>query len=215
MASTTYTSDDTHVVAARTYSLQIECWGAGGSCDAEAGITAQAGAGGGGYAKETALVVSPGQSFTVTVGSGAVGQTGDSWFSTDSTVFAEGGDDGAIAGAGAGGNTNIGDVTQSGGTGGTIGTEGGGGGGEGADTGAGGNTGSNGSGTSGGAGGTGGGGGDGGAGGNTGVVGSAGSIVGGGGGGRGESAAGTAVGGRGQVVVTWTPVASRGGPLMA
>lgn len=138
----TYTT--TWVCPANTTSLQIECWGGGGGGgggDSGATTTGGTGGGGGAYSKETALSVTAGTSYTVTVGANGTGGPvdgvatagGDSWFSTSGTVLAKGGgggtrNNGAVGTGGAAGS-GVGDVKTSGGNGGSASTPGGGGGG--------------------------------------------------------------------------------------
>lgn len=121
-------------------SVDVELWGGGGGGGGGTSTSTPGGSGGGGgaYAKST-VSVTPGNSYTVVVGSagtgttGAGGNGGNSTFNT-STVIAEGGKGGAINGgtAGVGGGTtvSVGDIEYNGGTGfQTTSTTGGGGGG--------------------------------------------------------------------------------------
>jgi len=202
-------------------SLQVECYG-GGATGRDGYPSGYGGGGGGGgaYSKRNAMPVTPGNSYTFTVGATAVfddpGVNGN-----QSTVT---GDLGVVCtavggatpasditrGIGGAAGSCVGDVKYSGGNGGWGGNgAGGGGGGEGAWSGGDGNVGSNSSGPwNGGAGGTGTAGGDGGRGGNTGTnAGVAPGVTpGGGGGGSGigdfNSPAGNGAAGR--IIVTYT-----------
>lgn len=79
-------------------SVQIECWGAGGS---GGGATANPSAGGGGsggaYTKHATFTVVPGQTYTIQVGAGGTASTGDgvaggdSWFGSSVSLKAVGG----------------------------------------------------------------------------------------------------------------------------
>lgn len=147
---------------------------------------------------------------------GAAGQPGgDSWFGNPSTVFAQGGDGGNDAGAGAGGSANIGNEVifpgGSGGDGATTGAAGnrmGGGGGGSATSTAPGEDGTDGGNNAGGEGGAGEGpGGDGDKGGNDGRPGG---VPGGGGGGGGHNAVG-GPGGDGRVIITYNALAETAG----
>lgn len=161
-----FDKNGTFVVPSGVTQITVQAWGGGGGGGGR-GTTSNGGAGGGGggaYARVT-LSVTPGQSFTVTVGArgagGAAGDNngtagGDTWFGSTATLLARGGAGGVggVSGAGgAGGSaaTSVGDVTYAGGAGaaGTASASGGGGGAAG-DAAAGGNA----SGTTGGTGGT-------------------------------------------------------------
>lgn len=217
MASQTFTSTDTWIAPAGVTSVQAECWGGGGwSGNVAAG---EGGGGGGGYSKANAVVVTPGNSYTVTVGVGGSNgvAAGDSWFSTSGTVLAKGGATASGRNGGAGGvaASGIGDTKFSGGSGATsVGlapASGGGGGGGSAGTAIDGNDGSGNVTTTGGAGGVavtdGGVGGDGGD--NTLNGHSPASGAGGGAGGSGGGNAGTGgSGAAGQVILTWTASAA-------
>lgn len=100
----TFTSTGTWTAPAGIFSIQVECWGAGGSGAAWASQANGGATGGGGaaYAKKNSVTVVPGTVYTVTVGTGgtavSVGNNGnaggDSWFSTSGTVIAKGGSGG-------------------------------------------------------------------------------------------------------------------------
>jgi hypothetical protein len=118
------------VAPAGVTSVQVEAWGGGGSGGSATGqstggsFRAAAGGGAGGcYVKSISVPVTPGNSYTVTVGAGGVAVStngvatpgNDSWFSTAATVIAKGG-------AGASSLIASGaDATSSGGTGSSIG----------------------------------------------------------------------------------------------
>lgn len=219
----TYTSTTTWVAPTGVTSVDVEVWGGGGGGGGgQTGRFANIGGGGGGggaYSKKLSISVTPGNSYTATVGTGgAAGTAGvdgvagnDSWFSTSGTVLAKGGGGGvngntsAAGGTGGSSGSGIGDTKWSGGTAGngTVGAgSGGGGGGGGGDSANGGA----GSGTTAGSGGSanGGAGGGGAVGANAGAA----STIGGGGGGASNSGAflGSA-GARGEVRITYTPPA--------
>ncbi len=161
-----FDKDGTFVVPSGVTQITVHAWGGGGGGGgrSNAGDGGAGGGGGGAYARKT-LTVTPGQTFTVTVGArgagGAAGNNtgtagGDSWFGSTSTVLAKGGagGTGGVSGAGGGGGSaaaSVGDAKYSGGAGaaGTASASGGGGGAAG-DAAAGGNA----SGTTGGTGGT-------------------------------------------------------------
>jgi hypothetical protein len=192
-------------------------------------VNADSGSGGGGgaYSRST-IAVTPGLSYTVTVGAGGAGGTfgvagghgsagGDTWFSTSGTVMAKGGGAGGFsataAGSGGASGSGVGTTKFSGGngaTGSTTGSQGGGGGSSAGTAAVGGNAGAI---PAGGVAPSGGG--DGGAGGSNGVnsgLGNPGSAPGGGGGGgeEGGNASGGA-GAAGRVVLTYT---SAGGTVV-
>lgn len=149
----TYTTSGTWVCPAGVTSVTVDCWGGGGAGGGTTLNTKKGGGGGAGgsYAKK-ALPVVPGNTYTVTVGTGATGAksagaTGNpSWFNTSATVYAQGGVGGAAPNGGtANGGLGssalcIGDLVYAGGHGanGTSTLSGGGGGGAGT-TGLGGN----------------------------------------------------------------------------
>lgn len=86
-------------------SIKVECWGGGGSGAGITGTTGGGGGGGGEYAAEATLVVTPGNSYNVTVGAAG----GVSTFVGDAkTVTAHGGANasGITAGKGGTGSTN-------------------------------------------------------------------------------------------------------------
>lgn len=131
---TVYTSSGTFKVPVGVTKISVQCWGGGG---AGGGVTGKSAAGGGGaggaYAIKT-LTVTPGQQFTVTVGGTKTGTTNGtasankgnpSWFGTQLTVFAEGGNGGNrastnnINGTGGQGSStaSVGDTVRQGGDG--------------------------------------------------------------------------------------------------
>lgn len=207
MSVDTFTSSGTWTVPTGVTSVDIEC----GGCSGDGGtktIGNTGGGGGGGYAKATAYAVTPGDVWTVTVGTHGVGV--NTKIFKGMTTACEAGygvtADGSGTG-GAGGAGVTGDVQHTGGNGGTASTAGGGGGGGAGTTGNGGN------GSGGGAGGTGGtgGGGAGGAGEKSpsacsaGVVGSGGAA----GGGGGRNTGGTGCAGKdGWATFTYTAAAT-------
>ena len=131
-------------------SIQVECWGAGGGGGGASGNPSAGGGGSGGaYVKHTSIPVTPGTTYTITVGAGgtvsssAAGNSGGvSWFSSAATIQAVGGAGGGLAssnsstasGAAAVTTGNVcsvaGSVNYYGGAGGTGGASGASGGGE-------------------------------------------------------------------------------------
>lgn len=205
LTSFIYTTSGTWVCPAGVTSVLIRCWGGGGG---GGGGNGQVGGGGGGGAyAEKVIAVTPGNSYTVNVGTGGAGNGvssntgsagGDSYFIDATTVMAKGGlggkNDAAFCKGGLA-SASVGDTKYSGGDG-TQGDNGGGGGGAGTTA-----AGSNASGSTGGTGGSlfGGRGGNGGA---AGFDGQNGSVRGGGGGGGQSGAgAGASSGARGEVQI--------------
>ncbi len=143
----------TWVAPAGVTSVTVEAWGAGGGGGGSSATNSSGGGGGaGGNYGLKVISVTPGNSYTVVVGSvGAAGATtgsggkgGDSMFSASSTFLAKGGNGGTVGPAGAAGATSTGDVATTiyfGGIGapGVAATRSGGGGGGAGDTGHGGN----------------------------------------------------------------------------
>ncbi|MDP3993836.1 MAG: hypothetical protein Q8P75_02540 [bacterium] len=190
------------------FSVTAECWGGGAGGSADGNLAARPGGGGGGgaYAKTATVPVTPGQTYTITVGAAVSAETNgnlSSFVGNDGTKCeAAGGTTTTNRSGGAGGTVaaSTGDLGSvfAGGAGGTAANSndnGGAGGGEGAATTATGNNGSANSGGTGGAGGTGTDGGDGGPGGDNTADGTVGTAPGGGGGGAGGT---NDVGGAGQ-----------------
>lgn len=129
-------------------SIQVECWGAGGSGGgASANPSAGGGASGGAYTKHPTFSVTPGQTYTIEVGAGGASSSGngsnggDSWFSSSVSIKAVGGLGGTgsstvsytAPGASAVTSGNVGGTVNyyggAGGTGAASGVSGGGGGG--------------------------------------------------------------------------------------
>lgn len=189
-------------------SITVQAWGAGGG-GGGSGTGSFGGGGGGAYASQT-LAVSPGQVYTITVGTGGSG--GDEASAvpsagTDSSISlqgsgtalvkAAGGSAGSGSNGGIGGTTanSVGTTKYAGGNGAnSSGNSGGGGGGSATTTSAGGNA-------TGSTGGTGTG--SGGAGGAA-AAGTAGSTPGGGGGGKGNGSSTSGAGAAGRVTITYT-----------
>jgi hypothetical protein len=140
-----YTSSGYFIVPDGVTSITVECWGAGGGGSTITSNGARGGGGGGGAYASSALSVTPGLIFPVTVGTGGAASTagGNSSFNTTSIVAAGGsGGTNNSTTAGAGGTTanSTGTTKYAGGNGGTGGgTYSGGGGGGAGTTGAGGN----------------------------------------------------------------------------
>ena len=217
--SQTFTATGSFTVPAGVTSITVECWGAGGGGGGASTTNPCAGGGGGGGSYARSIIsVTPGNSYTVTVGTagtaGAAGATGGtggySWFYSSSTILAAGGTGGVgvTTGSGSGGSggstsSSIGTTLYAGGNGAAgVSTTGGGGGGGGAGNS---NPGGAASGSTGGTGGVTGGGN--GANGQTGNGnGSAGTVPGGGGSGA-RRTSGNRTGGagsRGQIIITYT-----------
>jgi len=126
--------DNTFTVPAGVTSITVEVWGAGGRGGSRSSTNgASAGGGGGAYSRRV-LTVTPGQVINLYVGFGSKTEVSgeDSWFSSNTTVMAKGGNSvdtnvttGATGGSAAAG---FGTVTFSGGNGANSGTDGGGGG---------------------------------------------------------------------------------------
>ena len=187
----------------------FEVWGGGGGSH-NSGTARRPGAGGGAYAASY-IATTPGETYTVIVGSGGSagnppqsGQPSLVVFEGATNVLAAGGGVPTTTTIGLGGTVaaSIGQIRYAGGDGGQrSGTSGGGGGGGSAFTNANGSAGGNGSGSSGGAGGAGTG--NGGNGGNNGQGGQSGQFPGGGGGGRGENGGSSGGGAGGQAILTY------------
>ena len=100
----TFTSSTTWTAPAGVTSVTAEVWGAGGSGASYLNVSngGASGGGGGAYSKKLNISVTPGNSYTVTVGVGGTAVTqgsngnvgGDSWFSSTGTVLAKGGSGG-------------------------------------------------------------------------------------------------------------------------
>lgn len=135
MATQTFTSSDTWQAPVNVFNIQAECWGGGATGGTSQGSGGHAGNGGGGgaYAKSISIIITPGITYTVTVG----GISGTTRFTGDSSVKCEA--IGATGQTGALSSSCTGDVKYSGGNGGNGGSPNdnfspGGGGGEGACT---------------------------------------------------------------------------------
>ena len=74
---TVFTTSGTWVCPQGVTSIQVEAWGGGGGGGGAANVSGYRGAGGGGgaYQKNISLAVTPGQSYTVTIGSGGIAGT--------------------------------------------------------------------------------------------------------------------------------------------
>ena len=224
----TFTSTGTWTCPAGVTTIQVEAWGAGGGGGGNTSTSDGSGGGGGGaYSKSTTISVTPGTTYTVTVGTGGIGSTlngtsgGDSWFNTTATLMAKGGNggiagtlvSGAAGGTGGAAASGVGTTKFSGGDGGygrSSSTGKGGPGGSSAGTAANGTSGTNpwstvtaaAAPTGGGIGGDGG---------TTGQNGVSGAIYGAGGGGSGDRSVSNVSGGNGangKVILTWNCVAS-------
>lgn len=133
-ATDSYTASGTWTAPAGVSSVDVEVWGGGGAGGGNQTNSDGGGGGGGGaYSKTTAIPVTPGNVYTVTVGAGGIGGTGtggtggDSWFINATTIRAKGGTGGAapvggnggVAGVGGSAAAGIGITKFSGGNGGT------------------------------------------------------------------------------------------------
>lgn len=129
----TYASSTTWVAPAGVTSVDVEVWGGGGAGGGQnLGSDGGGGGGGGAYSKKVSIPVTPGTSYTVSVGTGGAGVTsgtggagGDSYFISTSTVLAKGGAGGApstgtppAGGVGGAAASGVGDTRYSGGNGG-------------------------------------------------------------------------------------------------
>ena len=215
LGSNTFTSSGSWLCPTGVTSVTVECWGGGGRGGARTNGNniALAGGGGGAYSRSI-LSVTPGNTYTVTVGSGSNSATtsgGDSWFNAIETILAKGGgsvtDNSNTRGAEGLANQGVGDIKYDGGRGAAgVGGTSGGGGGSSAGTGASGNYTNNQTTISGGTAPTGGG--NGGEGAALNDPGNSGITPGGGGGGGFRAGYGTTEapgnGADGQVIITWT-----------
>ncbi len=98
-----FTTSSSWTCPAGVTSVAVECWGGGGAGGSATGSTsfkaAAGGGAGGSYVKANTIPVTPGNSYTVTVGVGGTASSsngtavagGDSWFSSATTVIAKGG----------------------------------------------------------------------------------------------------------------------------
>jgi hypothetical protein len=128
-----YNTSGTFTAPAGVTNVTVEAWGGGGGGGgrSSSGSGGAGGGGGGAYARNTTVSVTPGMTYTVTVGAGGAGGApgnnagsagGDSSFGSSSTVLAKGGrggSGGAGGGGGAGGSAaaGVGNVKYSGGNG--------------------------------------------------------------------------------------------------
>ena len=99
-----FTTSGFFIVPAGVTNITVEAWGGGGAGGGVTGDRSASGGGAGGaYVKSIGLLVTPGNTYTVTVGTGAIGtytagaSGGDSWFNNTSIIFAKGGLGGASA----------------------------------------------------------------------------------------------------------------------
>ncbi len=150
-----FTSSSSWQAPAGVTSVTVEAWGGGGGGGSGGSSNGYAGGGGAGgsYAKKV-VTVTPGQTYTVTVGTGGAGGASGanngtagnpSWFDAVGTVYAQGGARGNTGASGTGGAgssaSSIGDTVYAGGSGanGSSGLYNGAGGGGAGSTGVGGN----------------------------------------------------------------------------
>lgn len=111
----TFAASGSWLCPAGITSVDVECWGAGGGGQANTG-----GGGGGAYAKKNTITVTPGNSYTVTVGTGASNTNGgDSKFNDGSSDVCIGAGGKSRGNGGAGGTTaaSTGDTKFAGGDG--------------------------------------------------------------------------------------------------
>ncbi len=148
----TFTTSGTWQAPTGVTLIVVECWGAGGGGGGDDQWFGNGGGGGGGgaYARINSFSVTPGNSYSFTVGAGGSGGTnannggngGASSFNNTTCVAAGGSGGGGIGGAGGSGGTtanSTGDIKYAGGSGWTANTDVGGGGGGSAGTGSAGN----------------------------------------------------------------------------
>lgn len=129
MASISFTTTANWTAPAGVTSVYAQCWGGGGAGGRATGNPSAGGGGAGGSYAAKRVTVTPGNTYTVTVGTGGVNTViadgGDSYFIDTSTVLARGGAAGgnALTNSSNGlkgdntGRTNVGDVTYLGGNG--------------------------------------------------------------------------------------------------
>lgn len=115
-----FTSSGTFIVPDGVTTIMVEVWGGGGRGSTRTSNGAGAGGGGGAYSRSILSVV-PGQSYTVTVGTGStsVAAGRDSWFGSTSTILAKGGnsagDNSNNSATGGSALSGVGDVRYNGG----------------------------------------------------------------------------------------------------
>lgn len=118
----TYTTSGTFTVPVGVTSITVEAWGGGGKGGTRTSNGGAGGGGGGAYVRSV-MTVTPGTTYTVTVGAGSTSTAagGDSWFGSNTTLLAKGGESVAnnTTGGGNGGAAaaSIGDFKRSGGDG--------------------------------------------------------------------------------------------------
>lgn len=131
-ATATYTASGTWTAPAGVTSVDVEVWGGGGGGGGQNNNADGGGGGGGGAYSKSTIAVTPGNTYTVTVGAGGAGGTGgtgvtggDSYFINAATVMAKGGTGGAPStgtpppgGAGGAAAAGVGTTRFSGGNGG-------------------------------------------------------------------------------------------------
>lgn len=133
--SQTFNSSGTFIVPAGVTSITVEAWGGGGKAGNRTSSGTTGGAGGGAYSSSV-LTVTPGNTYTVTVGTGSTSTAagGDSWFNSTAILLAKGGNSSAnnsnTAGTGGLASAGVGTIKYNGGNGaaGSTGDYGGGGG---------------------------------------------------------------------------------------
>ena len=142
----TFTTDGSFVVPAGVTSISVECWGAGGAGGTRTTNGVAGGGGGGAYSTSVISGLTAGTSFSYTVGTGGITNSGtltggDTWFGSSTTVMAKGGtgvgNNTATAGVGGSATAGFGTTKRNGGNGvngNTAGTDYGGGGGSSAGT---------------------------------------------------------------------------------
>lgn len=130
--SQTFTTSGTFIVPPGVTSITVEAWGGGGKGGTRTSNGTGGGGGGGGYARKVITVI-PGNSYTVTVGLGSTSTAdgGDSWFDSNTTILANGGNsvsNNNSSGANGAPASAYGDYVAAGGNGADGGLYGGGGG---------------------------------------------------------------------------------------
>lgn len=121
---TTYTSSSTITVPSGVTSIAVEAWGGGGRGGSRTSGNGAYGGGGGGAYSRALVAVTPGNTYTITVGSGSTSNSsdgGDSWFINNTTILAKGGktvpNNTATGGLGGTAAASIGTLKFSGGNG--------------------------------------------------------------------------------------------------
>ncbi|SFA92988.1 glycine-rich domain-containing protein, partial [Algoriphagus aquimarinus] len=119
---------ETFIVPSGVTSITVEVWGGGGGGGARFGSNGESGGGGGGAYSRSVITVTPGQALNYYVGFGALTSAPgeDSWFSSNTTLMAKGGNsaaDNSPTGANGGlAASGVGTVKYGGGKGANVGS---------------------------------------------------------------------------------------------